>query len=120
MNDRNVLNRSDHVPVSVTVQINEIQLISPQFPVSRPNWSKLSQQEIHEKYTEPIEEKIGTINAKYDINSIVSWHANLIDNVVADVVSSLIDTAASEIPKSVYRSYLKPYWSAELTQYRKK
>ena len=119
-----ILNTSDHLPISITIR-DCYEDTSDDINTSKPNtskiaWSKLSSQEIAQKYSEPLSNQLDTIDSFIDgICKASPEHGpQLIDEAVEQLVEA-ISTTCQHLPRSRFNPKLKPYWSQTLNLYSK-
>ena len=86
-------------------------------------WHKLHRSDIEQRYRDPLEELSAELLSKHGLNSrtvlndpatVNASHVNL--NTFASDLNEIIIKASDALPQKVYKKYLKPYWSQNLTQ----
>lgn len=113
-------NTSDHLALSVELKL--INVITPETPTpcnSGIAWYKLSQCEIQELYTDPVEStlsvylanKMYVCNAPFD--SDFAANVSDIEDLLQTVVKTMTE-CSSKLPKKGFNKSFKPYWTHNL------
>ena len=123
MIDDNFENFSDHLPISIHLKLSTVLTIqeTPVLP-NRVAWRRLTDNEIRTKYTIPVEHEIRELAQKYllDLNCNTSLiHYGMVDTVLNELTKSLVKIANSNLPKSLFKPHVKPYWSKDLNDLKK-
>ena len=110
------LNTSDHLPIEVTLNISMLpRMVTVDRCEPRLRWDRLDNEMLVNSYQNPLNEKLRLLDAK--MTNTVNDNDN-IDGYFSDLVDA-IHNAAMNVPRSKFRSNLKPYWSAELDALKK-
>ena len=110
--EHETLNTSDHVPVSISLQIDGVdKCFTATAKTSRLKWEKLSKEELYEKYTIPVSIKLRELE---DLIDRERPSPALIDGAF-DTICNILHQAEKVIPKSRFKSNLKPFWCPRLT-----
>ena len=107
----NVLNTSDHVPVSALLHINGQKSEQGEVaPFCAIRWDKLSVDEIRERYEDPLTPEIDMLVRNF-LGSNLS--EELLDTTFDEITNSLLKASAN-LPRSRYRKHMKPYWCEDV------
>ena len=109
------LNTSDHLPLICHLNLDLHSHLSPKTnPIShpKPNWKKVSTQEIHDTYTKAVEAALGPI--PLPTLSALSSNPLEIDFHLDQLTSVLTPIALSTIPTSKPSPHKGPGWSDHL------
>ena len=113
--DEDPLNTSDHLPlichINLHLQPHSPPKIAPT-PHPKPNWKKVSTQEIQDSYTKVVESTLGSI--PLPTLSVLISNPQEIDSHLHRLASILSQTALNTIPTSRPSPHEKPGWSDEL------
>ena len=116
------LNLSDHSPVCASLKIylpsTPIQARQSGSTKFRPNWSKLSESELLQGYTEEVESQLASLSLP-SLSSLVSTPES-IDSLLGEVTSILLSAAQKHIPAKRFLPFVKPGWTPELRRYHSK
>lgn len=104
-------NTSDHLPITVHVNVDLIPSGAIIKHKGRIKWSKMSQDEIRAQYTEVLTDQLVTEFGD-DLNITNAQNA-------VPIVAKCIIKSSSKLPKSKYSKGLKPYWSPHLKMLHK-
>ena len=105
-------NTSDHRPIELGLRLEN--LMARTFEVNtlkKIKWSKTSPESIAELYTDPVNQKLSGLIDRINIGF---GSCNEIDEVFEHITSVLIKTDEN-MPRSKYKSNVKPYWDEQLT-----
>ena len=107
------LNTSDHRPIQIELASDSISnKANVNRKIGRKKWNKLSDGEILNKYTKPLE--------KSTLGLLSKLRGNDIDNDTLDecinTLVELMTKAAQSIPNARFRQHLKPYWNDYLSK----
>ena len=117
------LNLSDHSPVCASLKVN-ISATLHQLATSRyrPNWAKLSNDELLSGYTSAVDGYTSAVDAHLSglplpsISSLTSC-PTLIDTLPDQVTDILHTVTRNHVPAKRYRPFVKPGWTPELKQH---
>jgi hypothetical protein len=115
-----VMNTSDHLAITVTLQILGDIKAQPELQHSKIAWHKLSDKDICEKYTKPLEQ---SINGEYQ--ELLNNPNDLIlspedtDKLAAKLVEYMI-LCSDSLNMLRKQGHTKPYWNDTLTAHSKK
>ena len=121
------VNLSDHLPITCTLESAMESQASvsrgkpnPSLSTGRPNWSKLTKEDITNLYTDPLEERLSDFPL-IDVSpcSTCSEAEEVIETYTASLTSALLTVAEDNVPVRKFRPYLKPQWNDELRKARK-
>ena len=116
-------NTSDHLPILVRTNINICEGSPPPVTMSkRVAWDKLTDVEIAEAYTQPLELRCAEILRKYgyDPTFILNLpeYCNLspedLDNIVKDMIISM-NTVGDTLICNEFNPSIKPFWNRDLS-----
>ena len=118
-----LLNTSDHLPVQIIVSLISHINVSPNVKMSKVAWHKLSDEDVYNKYTVYLNDRLDYIceqidNMEYQ-SSIGKNIVKNIDKTLHILVESMIDVS-SNLPHTKYNCNLKPYWSKLLSAHSKR
>ena len=113
--DDDIMNTSDHLPISVDIKANlpNSSNISNDNMAPRVAWGKFSPAEIHDLYTAPVERELHNIYTDYMLSQ--KSHETPIDDLLQRTIECIINTANRNLPKVQFSKTIKPYWSDVLT-----
>lgn len=110
------LNLSDHSPVCVTLEANlpdappqPTQATTSRF---RPNWAKLSDDELLSGYTMAVDAHLARLPLP-TLSSLTS-SPTLIDSLLDEVTAILHSSAENHVPAKRYLPFVKPGWTPDL------
>ena len=109
------LNNSDHLLVTVSIAIGQVNLIS--YPCSsggRVKWGKLSTAELRETYTDELAPVFSSLLE--DLNS--NPDDLVIDECFEKLTKAMI-LLSNGLPKTKFRKNLKPFWNSDLSRCKK-
>ena len=107
-----VLNTSDHSPVMFDIDVNGFfGQVDYQQNSKSIRWDKLDPAGVQERYTTPLAILIAESQA---INEDDPPPGDVIDALFDDLISKIHD-AAEGVPRSKFKSHLKPFWSDDLS-----
>lgn len=124
-----VTNLSDHLPVGMVMSIivQEFSSVTTlDMPEVNPKvfWGKLTNQDIYDHYTLPLDAEVASIIDRYDTEKTSNVSClkdrKSLDKFVDDIKKAMLTASASLPRRRKKTSHLKPYWSAELTVLTKK
>ena len=111
-----VLNTSDHNPVQVTLNIDNVRCYTrARVDSSIKRWEKLSEQERNERYCLPLAASTDEIIARLTSPTLDEGD---LDRCIEDFVERMKE-AASNIPSRKFRKHLKPYWNSRMNELKK-
>ena len=122
--EESALNLSDHLPVVCSIALktsNSPIAVNRQIkpsPPYRPNWSKLSPEEILSLYTEPLESRLNNFISSIPTSSNQNIDA-AIDKDTDAIATMLFETAKAHIPPRKFIPHLTPKWSDSLQAAKK-
>ena len=109
-----IINTSDHLPITITItaSITECETSSKQCRIA---WHKLTEHEIVEKYTTPLEQCINTEFEKLLQNpDCIVRETQAIDDYT-DRLTQCMARSSDALRKDSKSIHTKPYWNASLT-----
>jgi hypothetical protein len=109
-----IINTSDHLPITITItaSITECEASSKQCRIA---WNKLTEHEIVEKYTTPLEQCINTEFEKLLQNpDCIVRETQAIDDYT-DRLTQCMARSSDALRKDSKSIHTKPYWNASLT-----
>ena len=110
------LNTSDHVPVSATLSLGAIPLGTVDCTQStKLRWDKLSGESMFTKYQLPMSIDLDILYTRYNRPT---HSRDDIDNFMQELVG-IIKHHERAIPKSKFKSNIKPFWCSELNALKK-
>ena len=104
------LNTSDHLPVSITLEIGGIPCGAIQgVATSKHRWDKMSHDDLINLYQIPLSSNLDSLY-RVNVHSDLDCHGKdcLIENIV-----TAVKTHEKSVPRSHYRKNVKPYWCPE-------
>ncbi len=113
-----ICNTSDHLAMIIKMHITLTKVENNQIP-ARTEWHKLSDEEISQLYTIPVQRNIIEIMAAFNIDydhTSSDLTTYQIDELVSIICKILLEISNSNLPKAQFNKHLKPYWLNELTQ----
>ena len=111
------LNTSDHYPISATLRIGNLpRSVRIEKGAERIKWDKLTEEELFQGYQVPICLALHTLNQEIQVSD---GSPAQIDDFF-DTLTRILHSKAKPIPRAKFRSHLKPYWSAELNDLKKR
>lgn len=117
-----ILNTSDHLPITISINIDGPLVSFSKSASTRVAWHKLTETEIVIGYTSPLDlnlqERINKLPISY-AESIRSGVACPDTSVLLEHILHAISETSLLLPQSGYKRHLKPYWSVELTELSK-
>ena len=114
--ENEVLNTSDHNPVQVTLDIDNVRCYSKPSNTSHiKRWEKLSEHERKERYSLPLAASTCEITAR--LASPTLSESDLDECI--EVFVEKMKVAASNIPSRKFRKHLKPYWNQRMNELKK-
>ena len=111
-----VLNTSDHLPITVCINVYDLNTGIKEFKMSKVAWQKLNDTDISRLYTEPLGEQLVHISAQLneiECTSSVNCISHKIDDIIAKIVKTINDISGN-LPYTKFKSGLKPYWNSLL------
>jgi len=112
--DEDPINMSDHLPVCAGF-VCDLSNLSPADGTNKrsstafkPNWSKLSKQEIQAQYTSMVEDHLSSLSPP--AQDVLISTPSLIDQHLKEITEILINTAKASIPAKRFSPHLKPNW----------
>ena len=112
----NGTNTSDHVPIEAELDVHMLpRLVHFDKGGGRLRWDKLDFNTLVEKYQRPLCNKLITI---WNAMALSEGQSCDIDSFFEKLIDE-IHMCAEAIPKSKFRSNLKPFWSQELNDLKK-
>ena len=111
--DDHVLNNSDHLSVSLTLDIGQISvhpLVNNESP--RIRWDKMTVHERVLRYTDRIESKVDTITEGFFVNGTSPQKVDLALSAITHEMMSV----SADLPHSTFKKHLKPYWNPDLSR----
>ena len=117
------LNTSDHLAITAKLQIGRLHnpAESNDITLQRVAWKKLSDEQIHSKYTEPLKNELIIINKKID--DIGDVKDGLTEQNVDGIIDEFIDIihkTCDNLPQKKFNKHLKPFWSDKLKHLKNK
>ena len=110
------LNTSDHLPIEMVIKVNTYpQSINIDSQSKRVRWDKCDLDFIASEYAIPIANKLDGV---LRILSNPQVSNDVIDECM-DIIIKTLNDATDKIPKSKFKSHLKPYWNDELKYLKK-
>ena len=107
----NILNTSDHYPVSVTLNVECVKAVNVKDESQgRIRWDKLTRHEIQVKYEFPL---IPKFTESLELLQRPDINERQIDYIFEEITKQLLKTSAT-LPRSKFRKHLKPFWDAEM------
>jgi hypothetical protein len=110
-------NSSDHLPITLCVNVDHLPNPLIRHSKSKVAWHKVCQDSIHERYTQPLQQKLSLHFPQYH-----ELAYNLSESEVEAAIKVLVDDMISvgeNLPHSKYNKALKPFWSKSLTKANK-
>ena len=108
-----VLNTSDHVPVSVTLNLRGISRSCTHSELKgHIKWKKLTDFDKYFRYQGVLEPLLTVITAEFNASP---KGADDIDHAFTEIINA-IRSVSETFPHSKYKRNLKPYWNEELSQ----
>jgi len=111
--DEDPINMSDHLPVCAGF-VCDLNNLSPADGTNKrsstafkPNWSKLSKQEIQAQYTSMVEDHLSSLSPL--AQDVLISTPSLIDQHLKEITEILINTAKASIPAKRFSFHLKTY-----------
>ena len=120
-----VQNTSDHLPISICIELGFINKPGFKEPCNKPhniNWQKMSEAFITEHYSNPLTEALlhhfpwAATNKGF----CHCLHVSEIDHTIDILVETIHQVCTKHLPCSGSSKHLKPYWNATLTFLSKK
>jgi hypothetical protein len=108
-------NTSDHLPVTLCIDIDDIPQPLVKQPKSKVAWHKLSKSDIADKYTKPLQQKLSLHfpNCQEQCgNNLSDCYA---EAAIKLLVSDMLHTS-DNLPQTKYHKALKPFWCKDLTK----
>ena len=123
--EEDIANVSDHLPIIVQMKLNSVlqrNVENAENIKSKVAWHKLSKDEIHNMYTEPLDDALSQVE-QYMESLLSSGIANNdvcieVENVLQTLVECMINQG-NVLPQAKFQRHLKPYWTPELTKLSK-
>ena len=106
-----ICNTSDHLSISVNIDIGNLPPCGIRAKPSRVNWSKLSQECIQDKYT--VQLNIYLTESFPHINDSSVMNADEVSDVILAITKAM--NHISEPLKTKFNKSVKPYWSSRLS-----
>ena len=122
--EEQVENLSDHLPLSLILDVKEdiSTNVGKHRSISRKvAWDKASQEEIKERYQDPLDLAIKESDILKDMTELRErciTDKNQID-VAVDELTNMMVKVSDNLPKRQFRRHIKPYWTMELTKLSK-
>ena len=114
--DDNALNTSDHRMVSMALNVGNVKRVRGDPKGGKLlRWDKLSNDEIREKYTVPLEFDLLPL---IETMQKVEVDETMVDKCFDDMVRC-VSKRGKAIPTSRFRKNIRPYWNERLTQLKK-
>ena len=114
--DLHPLNNSDHLPVFVTLCVGKITLTPPEYNgSSRIKWEKLNSHDRKVRYSDILARRVVTIIIGLNNNRITE---DLIELGFKSLTEAIHESARG-LPRTKFKSHVKPYWTAELTELKR-
>ena len=112
VHERDVLNTSDHLPVSASIGIAGLtsQVVNPTGQ-GRIKWNKLNAHDKVTRYQRKLETHLRLI--KDSFNDSDGSTANI--DLAFDRLTNTIQQISKSLPRTKYMKHLKPYWDENLT-----
>ena len=122
--EETIENVSDHLPISVSLNMN-IPYVKPSTDIRRRvAWNKISKSEIEVKYKIPLEHELSKLTQKVNLNISHAENGDVIisrkSNVEYDVITVLrsvacsINTISATLPQIQFNKALKSFWDPNL------
>ena len=114
--DFEVLNTSDHRPVTLRVDLHKILRTTIEIETKKSlKWDKLSPDQLQVKYTAPVNSKLQEL---FNNMCLLVPTSELIDEIF-DRVIQILREGELKIPVSKFKRNLKPFWCDELEDLKK-
>ena len=114
--DCEALNTSDHNPVTITLDIGSVEKNTNFLTRNKKLlWNKITPEKLQEEFTSPVEIEVQKIITSLSDNNVTT---DQIDSAITQVIE-IIKSAEKVIPKTCYKSHIKPYWSPALNELKK-
>ena len=111
--DNDVLNTSDHFPVSTVLSIHNLRpLLCELKPCPNIKWGKIDKNILREYYTDPCDSECVLI---YERISEAIATPQIIDDSFEALINTMI-RASGNLPKPKWKRHYRPYWNGELKQ----
>jgi exonuclease III len=106
--DDDVINISDHLPVRVKINVSPLKTSNHLFCYSALKWKSVNSDYIKSTYELVLNENLSAMkNTSLD-------DPKSIENFYNAMTSVITQTACEYIPRSQYKSFIKPYWKKGL------
>ena len=116
MKPEEALNTSDHLPVTLSLDMALIPQVSTECKMkSRTKWGKISDEVLRDRYTIPVSECCDELLTRYVKTIPQPEHVDLI----LDRLSLCMRECEGSLPKTKPRAHQKSFWSSELSKLKK-
>ena len=115
-------NVSDHLPILIKTRI-EIDMSNDvtQMFKTRIAWNKMTEEDIKERYTDPLDEKCHEILVKYHVDPMFvinlpeffALEYETLEDILCDIVDASV-CVGNSLKSNQFCRHIKPYWSQKL------
>jgi hypothetical protein len=118
IHEENLQNLSDHLPLTVDIDIELTNVYFENNKNYNVAWHKMSKDEIENKYTQPLdkllEDKLSELNLDIlDMDECIT-NEYVDSDIVFENITEAICTVTKKLPCTKFSKRLKPYWSPTL------
>ena len=110
-NVKEALNTSDHLPICIDINLGSLEKCYTEInPPSKLKWGKISEQDLFNKYTLPVSEKL------YQLCDLIESHTpdGMFIDGCFETMCNILRQGEKCIPTSNFKKNLKPFWCPEL------